>query len=67
MGSPNRGSDDITSLVMRTVGFEPTIPEQDGGFKDRCVFQFHHVRVRECSRLGLNQRPRGYESGALSN
>ncbi len=31
--------------MVRVVGFEPTIPWQDGGFKDRCVFQFHHTRA----------------------
>jgi hypothetical protein len=30
---------------VRTVGFEPTIPCEDGGFRDRCVFQFHHARI----------------------
>lgn len=35
----------MKSELVRAVGFEPTIPWQDGGFKDRCVFQFHHARI----------------------
>ena len=31
--------------MVRAVGFEPTNPKQDGGFKDRCVSQFHHARM----------------------
>jgi hypothetical protein len=41
------------TVMVRAVGFEPTIPGQDGGFRDRCVFQFHHTRKRdEGERLG---------------
>lgn len=28
---------------MGAVGFEPTILWQGGGFKDRCVYHFHHA------------------------
>ena len=30
--------------MVRAVGLEPTRPCRIGGFKDRCVYQFHHTR-----------------------
>ena len=33
--------------MVGTVGFEPTCRD-GGGFKDRCVYRFHHV---PCDRL----------------
>ena len=32
---------------MRAVGFAPTIPCQDAGFKDRCVCSFRHARIKK--------------------
>ena len=36
--------------MVRMVGLEPTSASQGLGFKDRCVYQFHHTR--EISKTG---------------
>lgn len=33
-----------TFSMVRVVGLEPTSASEGIGFKDRCVYQFHHTR-----------------------
>ena len=32
--------------IVRRAGLEPANPSQDGGFKDRCGYQFRHLRIK---------------------
>lgn len=41
----------IGQELVRTTGFEPVCFE-GSGFKDRCVYQFHHVRGRPRQKRG---------------
>ena len=47
------------------VGLEPTIPGRRGGFKDRCVYQFHHIAIIEGDGAASNRQPEDYKSSAL--
>lgn len=44
-------------MMERLVGLEPTNPVKDSGFKDRCVYQFHHNRKWVMGRTPNGARP----------
>lgn len=48
------------SSMVRMVGLEPTNLLRDGGFKDRCVCQFHHTRSIEHQGDGAERLQRSW-------